>query len=76
MLNKPTPDEVRAARIATGMTLKECAERFGYALTSWQQKENAKKGTRSLNIGEYELLLLLADMHPEYKLIARPLKDV
>jgi hypothetical protein len=73
MMNKPTPEEVHTVRLAWGKTLKECADRFGYALKSWQQKENTKsaKGYRSLTQGEYELLLLFADLHPDYKLVKK-----
>ena len=39
MQNKPTPEEVKNARVAAGLTLKEAADIFGYQLNSWQMKE-------------------------------------
>ncbi|TDB44123.1 hypothetical protein [Photorhabdus luminescens] len=65
---KPSPKDVRSARIASGMTQSQAAERFSYALVSWQQKEAEGKTNRSLSAGEYELLLLLAGTHPDYEL--------
>ncbi len=69
MQNKPTPEEVKNARVAAGLTLKEAADIFGYQLNSWQMKESAGKASRSLSIGEYQYLLLLANMHPSYRLV-------
>ncbi|MEQ1968237.1 hypothetical protein ABLA30_14705 [Xenorhabdus nematophila] len=71
MKNKPTPEQVKKARIAAGLTLKEAAEIFGYQLVSWQQKEGAGKTTRSLTVGEYEYLLLLAGSHSEYEIVKK-----
>ncbi|MDB6366733.1 hypothetical protein PH242_03295 [Photorhabdus bodei] len=70
-IGKPLPKDVRSARIASGMTQLQAAERFSYALVSWQQKEAEGKTNRSLSSGEYELLLLLADAHPDYELKTR-----
>lgn len=67
----PTPDQVRAARIAAGMTQSACAERFGYSLRGWQAKEDAGAGGRGLSVGEYEFLLLLAGQHPAFTLMGR-----
>lgn len=68
-MNKPSPEQVKAAREAANLTQLQAARRFGYAaLGSWQQKEQSGKNGRALSSGEYELLLLLADMHPDYKL--------
>ncbi|EBX5888758.1 hypothetical protein LU631_25445 [Erwinia tracheiphila] len=71
MKSKPTPEQVKAARIAAGLSLKEAADTFGYQLNSWQMKESAGKASRSLSIGEYEYLLLLANQHPEYKIVKK-----
>ncbi|HFK9361546.1 TPA: hypothetical protein ACG2WL_004953, partial [Escherichia coli] len=60
MQTKPTPADVKEARISAGLTLKEAAEIFGYQLNTWQMKESAGKATRSLSVGEYNYLLLLA----------------
>ncbi|AWK42610.1 hypothetical protein GPY51_21360 [Photorhabdus laumondii subsp. laumondii] len=70
-IGKPSPQDVRSARIASGMTQSQAAKRFSYALVSWQQKEAEGKTNRSLSSGEYELLLLLADSHPDYELKTR-----
>lgn len=67
----PTPDQVRAARNAAGLTQRECAARFGYAMRSWQAKEDGGAGGRALSRGEYELLLLLAGQHPDLTLRPR-----
>ncbi|CUS01824.1 YajA protein (plasmid) [Salmonella enterica subsp. enterica serovar Weltevreden] len=50
MKNKPTPEQVKVARIAAGLTLKEAADTFGYQLNSWQMKESAGKASRSLSV--------------------------
>ncbi len=67
-ISTPTPDQVKVARIATGLTQRECAERFGYSLTGWQKKEDAGTSGRALSVGEWELLLLLAGQHPTFTL--------
>lgn len=67
-LQKPTAYEVKAARKATGLTQSACAELFGYALRTWQGKEDAGTGKRGLTVGEYAYLLLLAGKHPTYEL--------
>lgn len=70
MKRKPTPEQVKATRIAAGLSLKEAADIFGYQLNSWQMKESAGKASRSLSIGEYNYLLL-ANQHPEYKIVKK-----
>lgn len=69
--SNPLPDEIRATRIAAGLTQKAAGERFGYALVTWQQKEAAGKTNRKLSPGEFELLQLLAGTHPRYTLIEK-----
>ncbi|EIU2314802.1 hypothetical protein L4K04_003722 [Salmonella enterica] len=71
MISKPTPEEVKQARIKAGFTQQEAAERFGFTLSAWQAKETSGKTARGLAAGTFELLLLLADEHPDYKLIKR-----
>lgn len=70
-LDKPTPLEVKAARTAAGLTQTKAAKLFGYSLRAWQRKEEQGETGRSLTVGEYEMLLLLADSHPDYVLIKR-----
>ncbi len=67
----PTPEQVRSARLAAGMTQALCASRFGYSLRAWQSKEDAGENGRALSPGEYELLLLLAGLHPSLTLSKR-----
>ncbi|WP_437887731.1 helix-turn-helix domain-containing protein [Phytobacter sp. V91] len=67
----PTPELVKLARQNAGLTQKEAAERFGYSLRAWQRKEEAGETGRSLSVGEYELLLLLAHQHPDLTLIKK-----
>ena len=62
----PTASNVRATRIAAGLTQRECAERFGYQLRGWQKKEESGTSARALSVGEWQLLLLLAGQHPEF----------
>lgn len=68
-IQNPTPDEVKAARIAAGFTQKQAGERFGLGERAWRHKE--LENGRKLSPGEYELLLLLAGAHPEYELIRK-----
>ncbi|EBM5157420.1 TPA: hypothetical protein OX949_004318 [Escherichia coli] len=72
---KPTPEEVKQARIKAGFTQQEAAERFGFTLSAWQAKETSGKTSRGLAAGTYELLLLLADDHPDYQLVNRGKKQ-
>lgn len=71
MIDKPTPYQVKEARIKAGFTQQQAADRFGFTLSAWQAKETDGKTTRGLASGSYELLLLLADEHPDYRLIKR-----
>ncbi|MDX6917765.1 hypothetical protein R9X49_21965 [Pectobacterium carotovorum] len=69
--SKPSGEEVKKTREAAGLTQREAAERFGYALRGWQSKEDEGPSGRSLSIGEFELLQLLAGLHPDYELSRR-----
>lgn len=68
MTVRPMPEQVKAARVAAGLTQRACADRFGYKLRGWQQKEESGASGRALSTGEWEMLLLLADNHPEFTL--------
>jgi len=74
ILEKPTAEQVKAAREAAGLTQSACAALFGYALRTWQGKEDAGAGNRGLAVGEYAYLLLLAGQHPDYTLKAKTKK--
>lgn len=67
----PSADQVKSARVAAGLTQAACAEIFGYKLRAWQRKEDPGEGNRSLSVGEYNYLLLLAGEHPEFQLQTR-----
>lgn len=71
MLTKPTAEQVKAAREAASLTQKQTAEIFGYSLRAWQRKEESGDTGRSLSVGEYQYLLLLADSHQKYKIIEK-----
>ena len=71
MIDKPTPEEEKNARIKAGFTQQEAADRFGFTLSAWQAKETTGKTSLGLAAGTYEMLLLLADEHPVYQLVKR-----
>ena len=68
-LINPSPENIKAARVAAQLTQPSAAQRFGYSLSGWKQKELMGKNSRALSQGEFELLLLLAGQHPDYELI-------
>lgn len=68
VMTQPTPEQVKAARVAAGLTQAACAERFGYKIRGWQQKEESGASGRMLSVGEFEMLLLLAGQHPYFTL--------
>ena len=66
----PTSEEVRAVRLALGLTTKVIAEELGYKHDSWRTKESAaKRGT--LKMPEYNLLRLILGDHPSLKIQAK-----
>ena len=67
--HKPTPQDVKSMRTLAGLTQKQAAEEFGYSLRAWQRKEESGDTGRALSVGEYELLLLLADAHPKMRVV-------
>ncbi|TNV16132.1 hypothetical protein FH968_19970 [Buttiauxella sp. B2] len=71
MTEKPTPEQITEARTAANLSKQEAADIFGMALRTWQQKEETGKGNRSLSVGEWNYLLLLAGKHPDYSLVAK-----
>lgn len=59
--------ETRRLRVKLGMSVDEIAERFECSPAAWYARENPNiRG--GLNVGECNLLLLLADEHPYYSL--------
>lgn len=75
-IEKPTAADVKTAREAAGLTQSACAELFGYALRTWQGKEDPGAGNRGLSVGEYAYLLLLSGRHPDYLLHEKKNKKV
>lgn len=53
----PTPEEVKAARINSGLTQRECAEAACVTLRYWQKLEDPKGG-KTVRPGTWELFLL------------------
>jgi|GEM_PF-455497 len=78
-LAAPTPAQVKEARKAAGLTQREAGEIFGYSMSpsnpsmcrGWQQKETEGPNGRATSVGEWNYLLLLAGMHPEFELVPR-----
>lgn len=44
----PTPEEIKAARLAAGLTQRQAAERIGYKLRSWEDWEQGKRNMRQV----------------------------
>lgn len=65
----PTPDEIRAARVAAGLTQQQAAEAVGLTPAGgnirWSEYEN---GTRTPDVARWTLFLLIVRMHPEWRL--------
>jgi hypothetical protein len=68
---KPSPEQVTAAREAAGLSLSEAAQHFGMVYNAWQKKENKGATGTKLSIGEYNYLLLMANQHPELVAVHR-----
>ena len=67
MYTSPTTAEIYYWRkIKMGMTQTEAAEKVYVTLRTWQWWESGK---REMPIGLWELFLIKADQHPNYKLV-------
>jgi DNA-binding transcriptional regulator YiaG len=64
-----SPDAIRAARLAAGLTQTEAGALCHRTLRAWQ---DAESGARSLDAAAWELFLLRTGTHPTHRLIARP----
>jgi len=62
---EPTGEQVAALRERTGLTQTELGKIVGINLRNYQHREAGKHPTRA---GEYNLLMLIADTHPLYRL--------
>jgi putative transcriptional regulator len=68
LVKSPTVDEVRAARIAAGLTQTAAGELVGGSLTTWQGWEY---GTRTVSPAVWAMFLLLTSQHPTHRLATR-----
>lgn len=74
---QPTPEEIRTARKAAGLTQAEAAQLISTAgsfpYRTWQNYEAPadKKGHRPIPMATWTLSLLLTDQHPTLKVSIR-----
>ena len=65
----PTPEEIRAARVAAGLTQEQAAKAVGLSAAGgnvrWAEYEN---GTHSPHAAAWTLFLLIIRAHPEWRL--------
>lgn len=61
----PTSEQMTDVRKRTGLTQTELGKIIGINLRNYQLRET---GDRATNPGEYNLLMLLADNHPLYRI--------
>lgn len=67
-MSEPTPDQIRAAREAAGLTQTEAAGLVRAKLRAWQRWE---AGERQMRASDWELFQLKTGQHPDSKLTAR-----
>lgn len=69
-LQQPTPDQIRAARLAAGHTQAQAAEVIHSARRmTWADYE---EGRRVIPLAAWELYLLRTGQHPDWGLVDRP----
>lgn len=56
----PTPDEIRAARLAAGLTQREAAALVHATVSAWEEWE---QGRRRMHPGLFELFLIKTGMN-------------
>ncbi|WP_340621916.1 hypothetical protein [Xenorhabdus siamensis] len=69
----PNPKAIELLRKKMSLTQTELGEIMGLTLRAWQKKEAAGENVHHMNAtklvpGEYNFLLLMADLHPYYQL--------
>jgi hypothetical protein len=70
-LHKPTPQEVKSARLAAGLGLREAAELLGLANAAvFQKYESEGKAARAMDERSFALFRLLTGQHPSHHLEA------
>lgn len=77
----PSGDELKAARVAAGLSQAQAAELMGYALQTgsrggvqsrtWQALESPSDD-RNMQGPVFAMFLLLTGQHPEYTLVKKP----
>lgn len=65
---EPSPERIKALRVAAGLSLKQAAAMFGYRVRTWQRREESGTTNTRITAGEFHLLMLVAGQHPEYRL--------
>lgn len=65
---RPTPDDVRAARLSAGLTQEAAAALVHASRRGWQDWES---GARTIPSAEWELYLLYAGQHPGARIVRR-----
>jgi DNA-binding transcriptional regulator YiaG len=63
-----TPADIKAARIASGMTQTDAGASVGGTLRTWQDWESGK---RAMPSAAWDLFLLVTDQHPTHRMIER-----
>ncbi|HHD7476780.1 TPA: hypothetical protein ACOVJJ_005019 [Klebsiella oxytoca] len=69
----PQPETVKTIRESMGITETALGTLMGYELRAWQRKEAisddlSQYNKTSLRPGEYNMLMLIAGVHPDYQL--------
>jgi hypothetical protein len=77
----PTGEQLKASRVATGLSQAQAAELMGYPLQmgsrggaqsrTWQALESASD-PRNMQGPVYAMFLLLTGQHPQYQLLPHP----
>jgi putative transcriptional regulator len=62
---QPAPTEIRAARLAAGLTQTQAADLIGYSLRGWQQIES---GQSPVQVAAWALFLLSVRQHKGFEI--------
>lgn len=63
-MNKPTPQQIKEARLDAGLTQQQCADLVHVNIRSWQKWES---GERPMNLAAWELFNLKVRKKPRLK---------
>lgn len=69
--DSPVPDNVQKCRIDCNLTQVQMASIFQLTDDMWQRKEARNKTYSPCSFAEYNLVLLMSNNHPHYRLIKR-----